>query len=310
MLFEIFMIILGFALLILGANLLVKGSTNIAKKFNIPEILIGLTVIALGTSAPELIITITSATKGLSNLIIGNAIGSNLCNILLILGLIAIIMPIKIDKEAKNIHIPISLLSTIIVFIMGINGIINNVEGIVLLLLFIIYFTYPILIEIKSVGKAINSPSPKSSTLIPILSIVIGVILLKYGGDFVIDYSTRLAERFSISQTVIGLTILSLGTSFPELVTSIVAVLKKDNDLAVGNIIGSCILNLLLILGVGSTITPISYTNEFNENLFLLMFSTLLICLFNYIGTKNAITRLKGMLLVLIYGVYITNLFI
>lgn len=310
MLFEIFMTILGFALLILGANLLVKGSTNIAKKFNIPEILIGLTVIALGTSAPELIITMTSATKGLSNLIIGNAIGSNLCNILLILGLIAIIMPIKIDKEAKNIHIPISLLSTIIVFIMGINGIINNVEGIALLLLFIIYFTYPILIEIKSVGKAINSPSPRSSTLIPILSILIGVILLKYGGDFVIDYSTRLAERFSISQTVIGLTILSLGTSFPELVTSIVAVLKKDNDLAVGNIIGSCILNLLLILGVGSTITPISYTNEFNENLFLLMFSTLLIWLFNYIGTKNAITRLKGMLLVLIYGVYITNLFI
>ena len=310
MLFEIFMIILGFALLILGANLLVKGSTNIAKKFNIPEILIGLTVIALGTSAPELIITITSATKGLPNLIIGNAIGSNLCNILLILGLIAIIMPIKIDKEAKNIHIPISSLATIIVFIMGINGMINKVEGIVLLLLFIIYFTYPILIEIKSVGKAINSPSPKSSTLIPILSILIGVILLKYGGDFVIDYSTRLAERFSISQTVIGLTILSLGTSFPELVTSIVAVLKKDNDLAVGNIIGSCILNILLIIGVGATIEPILYANEFNKNLFLLIISTLLIWLFNYIGKKNAITRLKGIVLVLIYGVYIINLFI
>lgn len=310
MIFEIFMIILGFVLLILGANVLVKGATNIAKIFSIPEILIGLTIVALGTSAPELIITITSASKGLSDLIIGNAIGSNICNLLLILGLIAIIKPIKIDKEAKNIHIPISFLATLIIFIMGLSGIISRMEGIILLILFIVYFSYPILIEIKSVGTAISRPHGKNNILISILSILIGVILLKYGGDFVVNYSTKIAQRFNVSQRVIGLTILSIGTSFPELVTSIVAVAKKDTDLAVGNIVGSCILNLFLILGVGGLITPLSYTSKFNGNIVLLLFSTMLIWLFNFIGKKNTIGRVQGIILILIFLYYLTTLFI
>lgn len=310
MIFEIFMIIIGFVLLILGANVLVKGATNIAKTFNIPEILIGLTIVALGTSAPELIITITSASKGFADLIIGNAIGSNLCNLLLILGLMAIIKPIKIDKEAKNIHIPISFLATLITFIMGLSGTISRMEGIILLVLFITYFLYPIIIEIKSVGTAISRPKGRSNILISILFILLGVILLKYGGDFVVNYSTKIAQRFNVSQRVIGLTILSIGTSFPELVTSIVAIAKKDTDLAVGNIVGSCILNLFLILGVGGLITPLSYTSKFNGNIVLLLFSTMLIWLFNFIGKKNTIGRVQGMILILIFLYYITMLFI
>lgn len=310
MLFEIFMIIVGFALLILGANLLVKGASNIAKRFHIPEMLIGLTIVALGTSAPELIITITSANKGLADLIIGNAIGSNLCNLLLILGLMAVIRRIEIDKNARNIHIPISFLATIIIFIMGFSGTISRIEGIILLILFITYFSYPILIEIKSVGAAISRPHGKSNILISIVSILIGIILLKYGGDFVVDYSSYIAQRFNVSQRVIGLTILSIGTSFPELVTSIVAIAKKDTDLAVGNIVGSCILNIFLILGAGAIITPLSYTNEFNDNLLLILFSTMLILLFNFIGKKNSIGRAKGITLILIFLAYLIKLFI
>lgn len=328
MLFEIFMIIIGFALLILGADLLVKGSSNIAKKFHIPEILIGLTIVALGTSAPELIITITSANKEAAELIIGNVIGSNLCNLLLILGLISVIKPIKVDKEAKKIHILILILATFIILIMGFSGTISRIEGIILLIMFIIHFSYPILIQIKSVGAKLRvfsemkrnknnvgadtsvRPSAKNNILLSILSILIGIIFLKYGGDFVVDYSSNIAERFNVSEAVIGLTIIAFGTSLPELVTSIVAVIKKDLGLAIGNIVGSCIFNVLLILGVGAIIIPLSFTNEFKNNLILLIFSTILIWLFNFIGKKNTITRKKGSLLIFMFLIYIIKIFI
>ena len=265
---------------------------------------------ALGTSAPELIITITSANKESADLIIGNVIGSNLCNLLLILGLISVIKPIKIDKETKHIHIPILFLATLITLIMGFSGTISRNEGIVLLISFIIYFLYPLIIEIKSVGAAISCSQGRSNILISILSILIGIIFLKYGGEFVVDYSSNIAERFNVSQAVIGLTIIAFGTSLPELVTSIIAVIKKDTDLAIGNIVGSCIFNILLILGVGAIITPLSFTNEFKNNLNILIFSTILIWLFNFIGKKDILTRKKGETLIFLFLICIIELFI
>lgn len=311
-------IIIGFILLLIGANLLVKGSTNIATKFHIPEILIGLTIVALGTSAPELIITITSAQIGSSDLILGNAIGSNLCNILLILGLIALIHPIQLDKDTKKFHIPIALFSAIILLILQIPiysssaYVIEKLDGAILLILFILYFSYPIFIELKDIIKTYKENKSKKQNiniLLSIFFILLGAILLKFGGDFVVDYSVKIAEYFKISERVIGLTIIAIGTATPELVTSIMAVIKKDSDLAIGNLIGSCTLNLLLIIGIGAIITPLNFTFELNQNLILLIFSTALIFLFNFIDKKNTITRTKGCILLIIFSIYIVNLF-
>lgn len=242
MLFDILLIVIGFVFLVLGADVLVKGCSNIAKKFHIPEVIIGLTIVAIGTSMPEIIITIDSAIAGHADLIIGNAIGSNLCNILLILGLISLIRPVEIESETKRIHIPAAILSTILIIIIG-NGllgtgkfIITKIEGFILLGLSIIYFSLPIVTAIKDIRKTQSkekTESNKISTIRAIINIILGIILLKYGSDFVVDNSIKLAEEFNVSQRVIGLTIIAIGTALPELITSIVASIKKDTDMAV-----------------------------------------------------------------------------
>ena len=269
MFFFLLMISLGFLLLVIGAKYLVKGSSNLATKFHIPEMLIGLTIVALGTSAPELIITIFSAQTDSTDLIIGNALGSNFCNILLILGLMALISPIKTNNETKFIHIPIALLSTVVLFIMQLLNLgstsssINRIDGIILIVLFLLYFSYPIVVEIKDIINSYKENKNKHSDiniLSSIFMVILGIVLLKYGGDFVVDNASNIARFFSISERVIGSTIVAIGTAMPELITSILAVIRKDTDLAIGNLVGSCVLNILLILGVGSVITP-SYPN-------------------------------------------------
>ena len=321
MLINILIVISGFILLVIGADLLVRGASNIAKKFYIPEMLIGLTIVALGTSAPELIITITSAQSGATDLIIGNAIGSNLCNLLLILGLMAIIHPILIDEEAKKIHIPVSLLSAIVILILELcnlgsaRAFIDRIDGILLVILFITYFSFPIFTEIKDIKQAFkentnNEESKKINVFVSIIFIAIGVVLLKFGGDFVVDNATLIAEHFNISERVIGLTIVAIGTAMPELVTSIVSIIRKDTDLAVGNLVGSCVLNLFLILGIGAIITPLEFSNEFNQNLILLIVANFILWMFNFIGKKNIITRFKGIILLGLFSLYIAGLFI
>ena len=321
MFFYILMIILGFVLLVFGADLLVKGSSNIAKKFHIPETLIGLTIVALGTSAPELIITITSATSNATELIIGNAIGSNLCNLLLIIGIMSIITPIAFDKEIVILHLPLSLFATFVILFMELSSftsstaMLNRIDGIILLIMFTVYFSYPILIEIKDIiaNFKVNSKNDEYKSInifLSILFIIIGVVLLKYGGDFVVDYSTYIAQEFNISERVIGLTIVAIGTAMPEFITSIIAVIKKDTDLAVGTLIGSCVLNLFLILGIGAIITPLPFSNEFNQSLILLIITNAVLLVFNFIGKKNTITRFKGFALLIIFSLYMAGLFI
>lgn len=326
---NILMIILGFVLLVVGADMLVKGASNIAKKFHIPEMLIGLTIVAIGTSAPELIITITSTQSSSTDLIIGNAIGSNLCNLLFILGLMAVIRSVKIDKEARNFHIPMAFLASTVILLMGLGILgnstqyINQIEGFFLIILFIVYFSYPIIKEFEDIinsykkeklerQNSSNKNSKKRKINIPfsLLLIVVGVFLLKYGGDFVVDNATLIAEHFNISERVIGLTIVAIGTAMPELITSIIAVIRKDTDLAVGNLVGSCVLNLFLILGVGAVITPLEFSSKFNQNLILLCISTFILWMFNFIGKKNTITRFKGFVFLLIFSLYMVGLFV
>ena len=326
---DILMIILGFVLLVVGADMLVKGASNIAKKFHIPEMLIGLTIVAIGTSAPELIITITSTQSSSTDLIIGNAIGSNLCNLLFILGLMAVIRPVKIDKEARNFHIPMAFLASTVILLMGLGILgnstqyINQIEGFFLIILFIVYFSYPIIKEFEDIinsykkeklerQNSSNKNSKKKKINIPfsLLLIVVGVFLLKYGGDFVVDSATNIALYFNISERVIGLTVVAIGTALPELVTSIFAVIRKDTDIAVGNLVGSCVLNLFLILGIGAMITPLEFTPDFIQNLILLCSMTIVLWLFNFMGKRDTITRPKGLVLLGVFALYMISLFV
>lgn len=326
---DILMIILGFVLLVVGADMLVKGASNIAKKFHIPEMLIGLTIVAIGTSAPELIITITSTQSSSTDLIIGNAIGSNLCNLLFILGLMAVIRPVKIDKEARNFHIPMAFLASTVILLMGLGILgnstqyINQIEGFFLIILFIVYFSYPIIKEFEDIinsykkeklerQNSSNKNSKKRKINIPfsLLLIVVGVFLLKYGGDFVVDSATNIALYFNISERVIGLTVVAIGTALPELVTSIFAVIRKDTDIAVGNLVGSCVLNLFLILGIGAMITPLEFTPDFIQNLILLCSMTIVLWLFNFMGKRDTITRPKGLVLLGVFALYMISLFV
>ena len=309
--------------------MLVKGASNIAKKFHIPEMLIGLTIVAIGTSAPELIITITSTQSSGTDLIIGNAIGSNLCNLLLILGLMAVIRPVKIDKEARNFHIPMAFLASLVILLMGLGILGNNTqyinqrEGFFLVILFIVYFSYPIIKEFEDIVNSYkkeklerqnssNKNSKKKKINIPfsLLLIVVGVFLLKYGGDFVVDSATNIALYFNISERVIGLTVVAIGTALPELITSIFGIIRKNTDLAVGNLVGSCVLNLFLILGIGAMITPLEFTPDFIQNLILLCSMTLVLWLFIFMGKKDNITRPKGLVLLGVFALYMVSLFV
>ena len=270
---------------------------------------------------PELMITITSAGKGATDLILGNAIGSNLCNLLLILGITAMLRPIELDKDVKTIHLPVAYISTMAILVMGLGlfgsdfGVINRYDGIILIALYFIYFLYTIIIEIKDIKKkkkenTRGEEKQKFNIFFSIIYIIIGIILLKFGGDLVVEQSSILATIFGISERIIGLTIVAIGTALPEMITSVIAVIKKEGGLAVGNLIGSCILNSFLIIGTGALITPLTFSKEFNENLLLLAASILFIWISCFIGKKNTITRYKAGVLLVTFTLYLWNLFV
>lgn len=318
MIFNIFIILVGLAFLILGAELVVRSASNIAKKFYIPEILIGLTIVSIGTSIPELIITIKSAFKGSTDLILGNAIGSNLCNLLLILGIMGLIKPIYIQEETKKFHIPIAFFATTFLLIISIlkeNGVINSFLGVILIILFIAYIIYPILLDKKRIVKEYkkakeNKVLNNGNIFFQLFIILLGLILLKQGGDLVVNRATIIAENYGLSERVIGLTIVAIGTALPELITSIVSTISNNTDIGIGNLIGSSMVNFFLILGIGATIVPIKISEKFIENLFLLTFANILIWSFCYIPKKNIITRIKAFSLVGIFAIYLINLLI
>ena len=322
MFIEFLILILGFALLIIGANALVNGASGIAKKFNVPEILIGLTIVALGTSLPELVVTIISATSDNTDILVGNVIGSNICNLLLILGTITILKPLKFEKSTIKINLPLLVGITVLVLIFGLGLFTTNklvftrTHGIILLLIALIYFIYPILEYIKSKkdSKELDNTgynNKENKNIIQyIIYIILGGLALKYGGDFVVDSSTTIATMLNISERVISLTIVALGTSLPELVTSIVALIRHDDDLAEGNIIGSCIINFCLILGLGAAITNIPLQVSYIENLLLLIITEFLIWLYGLGNKNNTLTRQNGIILLIIYSIYSLRLFI
>ncbi len=317
MIVQVVLIILGFILLIKGADFLVDGSSKIAKKFHIPEIIIGLTIVSIGTSMPELFVSITSAIEGYPDMAVGNVIGSNLCNLLLILGLSAVIQAIEFKKETRLIEIPMTLFVTIILFVLcNIGTDITRGEGILLIVLFVWFIIYTIYMgkkgeefENKDVLVEVQTDK-KYSTIKSIFWIILGIIGLKIGGDLVVNHSVTIAKALNISEKIISLTIIAIGTSLPELVTSVTAAFKGDSDIAIGNILGSNIFNILLILGVSSVITPIKYSVSYNNQILVLIIGTILLALFPFIGAKNKMTRTNGFAYLVIYAIYMIGLFI
>lgn len=320
MVIQILILIFGFILLVTGANTLINGASGIAKKFNIPEILIGLTIVALGTSLPELVVTIISAATDNTDILVGNVIGSNICNLLLILGSIAILKPIKFEKITIKENLPFLNILTILILIMGLgvfskdNLVFNRTNGIILLSIALIYLLYPILQFLKNKNTLentqLNSNKKDINIIQCIIFILIGGFALKYGGDFVVNSATSIASIINIPERVVSLTIVALGTSLPELITSIVAIVKHDDDLAEGNIIGSCIINFCLILGLGATISNLPITIDYMENLILLLASSILILLYGLGNKDNTLTRNNGIILLIIYLIYSVRLFI
>lgn len=308
-----FLIIIGFALLILGADWLVDGASNIAKKFHIPEIIIGLTIVSIGTSMPELFVSTTSALDGFSDMAIGNVIGSNMCNLLLILGISTIIKPVKFQKETMIYEIPMCLVFTIIFIIMCNTGAtITRTESIILMILFIMFISYTIFMGKKQSNIAKQNETKQKievkSILKDIVIIVLGIVALKIGGDLTVNNAVKIAEIFKVSEKIIALTILAVGTSLPELVTSVTAAIKGNSDIAIGNIIGSNIFNILLIIGVSSTITPIVYNVTYNVEMALLILGTIILALFPVIPPKNEMSRLNGVTYLFLYGAYLALL--
>lgn len=311
---EIFLILFGFVLLIKGADFLVVGSSNVAKRFHIPEIIIGLTIVSLGTSMPELFVSATSAINNSADMAIGNIVGSNLCNLLLILGLSAMIKPVKFQRETRIIEIPMCLIITVIFMVMCNTGlIISTFESIVLLVLLVMFVAYTVIMAKKGedfdkddtlVDMESETEENDVSILKNIIYIALGIVGLKVGGDFTVDNSIIIAKVFNISEKIISLTILAVGTSLPELITSVTAAAKGNSDIAIGNIIGSDIFNILLIIGTSAFITPLVYNVTYNVQLAILILAMLLLSLFPLIPPKNEMSRKNGLVYFWMYIAY------
>lgn len=314
MIIEIILILIGFLMLIKGADILVDGSSAIAKKLRISEIVIGLTIVSIGTSMPELFVSTTSAIQGSSDISIGNVIGSNICNLLLILGLSSIIHPVKFQKETKLIENPMSIIFTLIFLVIcNINQDVNRIEGIVLIALFIGFLIYTIIMGKKSQDEEILQISLEDAKKISftknILLIILGIAVLKIGGDLVVENAKLVATQLNISEKIIGLTIVAIGTSLPELVTSVTAAIKGESDIAIGNIIGSNIFNMLLIIGTTAIIKPITYNISYNFEIMILFVAMILMTIFPFIKPKDEMSRSKGLIFTLFYIFYMIILF-
>lgn len=311
---QILLILIGFIMLIKGADILVEGSSAIAKKMRISEIIIGLTIVSIGTSMPELFVSTTSAIQGASDISIGNIIGSNICNLLFILGLSAVIHPVKFQKQTKWIENPMSIILTLIFFtICNINQDVSRIEGIILIVLFVAFLIYTIAMGKKSQNEVILELSleeaKKVSVIKNVMLIILGIVALKIGGDLVVDNAKIVATALNVSEKIIGLTIVAIGTSLPELVTSVTAAIKGESDIAIGNIIGSNIFNMLLIIGVSAIIHPITYNITYNSQMMILFIAMTLMLIFPFIKPKDELSRKNGLILVILYIFYIIKLF-
>jgi cation:H+ antiporter len=305
-------LILGFIFLIKGASLLVDGASSIAKQLKLSNLFIGLTIVAFGTSAPELVLNIIASFQEHGDLALGNIIGSNIANVLLIGGIAAIIYPIKIQSSTIWKEIPLSLLAFVVLFAFANDqlidkrswSIISRIDGIVLIAFFLIFLYYTF--SISRVTEEEDSAVKESNTPIRILKVLLGAIGLALGGKWIIDSATTIAQTFGLSESLIGLTILAIGTSLPEVATTLVAALKKNSDLAIGNIVGSSIFNIFFVLGVSASIRPIVFNPALNTDIAIGVIASLILYYFVFAGKEeHMVEKKEGVALITTYVLYL-----
>lgn len=318
------LLLIGFALLVKGADYFVDGSSNIAKKLRIPSLIIGLTIVAFGTSAPEAAVSITASINGQNGMAIGNVIGSNIFNLLMVIGASGIIKPLLVEKSILSREFPFTLLISIILIILSSDilffnssiNTINRIDGIILLILFIVFLYYLINSAMKNRKESLCDTETsadldmsniksieKSNTMIKsILISVIGIAAIIFGGNLVVDSASNIASSFGVNDQLIGLTIVSIGTSLPEFVTSIIAATKGESDLALGNVLGSNIFNILFVIGASALISPMTVDPKLIIDGAIMILSTILVYFYAY--RKNDISKFESITLSLLYFGY------
>lgn len=321
MIFDIIWLVVGLTLILVGANILTDGASAIAKRIGVSDLIIGLTVVAFGTSAPELVISVVAATDGSPALAIGNVVGSNILNILLIIGVTALLRPISIKKSVMTGELPLVILSSILLLVFGYSSlldggeasVITRVDGIILLIFFALFMRYTFASARNATDSDPASADGEKLKTIPTvracLYVVAGLAGLIFGGDKFVDGASGIARQMGVSDAIIGLTIVAIGTSLPELATSVVAALKGQSGLAIGNVIGSNIFNILLILGVASVISPLPFAGITYVDLWVLFGASVLFLLFGWVYKQRCITRVEGAIMLACYLGYMAYLF-
>ena len=308
--------IVGFVILIKGADLLVDGASAIAKRFKVSDLVIGLTVVAFGTSTPELFVNIMASLQGNTDIAIGNVVGSNIANVFLILGVSSIIYPLAVAKGTVWKEIPFSLLAAVVLFVVANDQLLDGsqvsdltrIDGLVFLSFFIIFIYYTTSIAARIEGLDEHVPAKQYGWLRSSLYIVLGLAGLTIGGKWIVDGAIALATTFGMSESLVGLTIVAVGTSLPELATSAMAAYKRNVEIAVGNVVGSNIFNIFFVLGISATIKPLPFQMKNNRDIGMVIFSSLLLFLFMFTGKKRSLDRWEGLIFLVCYGVFVAYL--
>jgi cation:H+ antiporter len=303
------LLVFGLTVLIIGGNFLLKAAVSISLKFGIPKLLIGMTVVSLATSAPELIVSIKSALKGSPDLAISNVLGSNIANLGLVLGITILFSPINISKSIYKKEWPIMMFSAIYFLIIILDGTISKIEGGILVCFLVM--TISALINFRDKSEIELETENEDSFLKSIIILIFGGLFLYYGSEWFIDGAIKLANSFGISERIIGITIVSVGTSIPELVTSLVAVFNKEKSISLGNLLGSNIFNVFAVLGITSLLTPLSVLDQniINYDIYVMLFFAAIILPLIFFPKKLVIGRKEGVIILLFYSIYVYQLF-
>ena len=298
------LLIVGFVLLIKGADFFVEGSASIARKLRVPSLIVGMTIVAMGTSLPECSVSINASLTGENSLAVSNVLGSNIFNLMVVCGVCALFAPLVVKAETRKRDFTFSILCAVLRGVLGELGMdLERMDGWIFLAIFILFLFYMVMSALKARAGGQEIDEGEEYAVIPvwksILFIVCGAAAIAFGGDFVVKSASKIATTFGMSQTLVGLTICAIGTSLPELVTSVVAARKKQVDMALGNVIGSNIFNILFVLGISSSISPIAVITENLVDVVLLILMSLVVWIFTW--TKERVNRAEGAGMVLLY---------
>lgn len=309
LLIQILLLAAGFVLLVKGADWFVEGAASIADKFGIPQIVIGLTIVAMGTSAPEAAVSISAALKGSAEITIGNVLGSNILNILIILGLTSVIRTIAVQRTTIHYELPMVIGITVLLAVLGLHDhVVSRLEGVLLMGCMVVYMLYLLRLAKRGVveNEELDAYAEKAPMVKLIFLVVIGMAAIVWGSDIAVNAATAIARIFGLSERIIGLTIVALGTSLPELVTSVTAAMKGNSDIAVGNIVGSNLFNIMFVVGITALITPVVYSASFLVDSVVAVASAVLLLL--CVLPQARLGRKSGLLMLLCYGAYFVYL--